>query len=207
MKYIDLSHTFNKKMSLYPGSEPPIIEQIASVNKSGYNMMRYDITNHLGTHLDAPGHMIDGGKFINEVDINRFQGKGIVIDCRNQKEIGIELLKYKVEGYDVVLLYSGWEHKFFDKAYYYDYPVLTDEAATYLTTTSVRVVGVDYFSVDPIDSKGFSVHKILLGNEFILYENICNLETLLDKEFHFYGFPILVEADGFPVRPVAQIKE
>ena len=206
MKYIDLSQTFNVDMSLYPNSQPPIIEQIASAKKDGYNMMHFDITNHLGTHLDAPGHMIENGKCIHQIPLEKFQGKGIVIDCTNHESIGINLIKGKIEGYDVVLFYSGWEHKYFDKEYYFNYPVLTNEAAIYITETTVRIVGVDYFSVDPIDATEFSVHHILLSKEFILYENICNLSQLVNKEFHFYGFPILVEADGFPVRPVAVLK-
>lgn len=205
MKYIDLSHTFNTTMSLYPNSNPPIIEQIASVKENGYHMTRYDITTHLGTHLDAPAHMIEGGKFIHEVPIDAFQGKGIVIDCRNQTEIGLDLLQGKIEKYDVVLLYSGWEHKFFEESYYYDYPVLTKEAAEYIVSSSIKIVGVDYFSVDTIDSKTYDVHQILLGNDLILYENLCHLSQLIGVEFHFYGFPVLVEADGFPVRPVAAI--
>lgn len=206
-RYLDLSHRFNKEMSLYPGSEPPVIEQITSVKEDGYNMMRYDITNHICTHLDAPGHMIENGKFIHEFDISKFQGIATVIDCRNQSSIGIECFEGKIDDIDTVLLYSGWEHYYESEKYYYEYPVLTIEACKYLIDKGIRIVGVDYFSVDPIDATKFSVHYELLGNDVILYENLCNLKDLIGKRFEFMGFPIQVEADGFPVRAVARIKE
>lgn len=207
MKYIDLSHRFNKEMSLYPGSEPPIIEQVATIKNDGYNMMRYDITNHLCTHLDVPAHMIEDGKLIHQFDISKFQGTATVIDCTNQSEIGVELLKGKVEEVEAVLLYSGWEHYYDSEKYYHEFPVLTIEACKYLVSNQIRIVGVDYFSVDSMNAEEFNVHYELLGNDVILYENLCNLKELVGKKFEFYGFPIQVEADGFPVRAVAKLEE
>ncbi len=207
MKIIDLSQPFTKEMSVYPGTDPPTIEQIATIKNDGYSMIRLDINNHTGTHLDVPGHMIENGKLIQDFSLNDFCGTGIVIDCTNQKEITKDMLKGKIGNHKAVLLHTGWDNLFKKEEYFYNYPVLTKEACEYLIKSKARIVGVDYNSIDPIDSKDFMIHQILLSNELIIYENLCNLKELLTKQFTFYGFPLPIEGDGVQVRAVAILED
>ena len=206
MKIYDLAQPFVKEMGLYPGAEPPKINQIATVKDDGFNLMHIDITNHIGTHLDCPGHMIENGKWIHELPIERFTGTGTVIDCKGHEEITIDLLIDKLDSVDTVLFYSGFEELFFKEEFKSNYPVLTKEACDYLIEKKIKIVGVDYLSVDPINDEDFNVHKTLLGNDFILYECLGNLKGLINATFEFYGVPLNIKADGFPVRPIAIIK-
>lgn len=206
MKIYDLSQPFTKDMGLYPGGEAPVIENIYTVKKDGFNMVRLDFTNHSGTHLDCPGHMIEDGKWIHELSLDHFIGSGVVIDCKGTSQISKEMLVGKVDNLDAVLFYSGWEHFFYDERITTSYPVLTKEACEYLIEKNIKIVGVDYLSVDPVFAEAFDVHKTLLGSGMILYENLCNLEQLIGKTFEFQGFPLPVEADGIPVRALAIIR-
>lgn len=206
MKLYDLSHPFNPQMGLYPGGSAPIIENIFTVKDDGFNMIRFEFTNHSGTHLDCPGHMIEDGKWIHQMSLEHFIGTGTVIDCRHVTAISKDMLSGKIDNVDTVLFYSGWEHYFYDERISSNYPVLTEEACTYLIDQNIKIVGVDYLSVDPVHAEEFDIHKTLLGNDIIIYENLCNLEPLIDRLFEFQGIPLHVEADGIPVRAIAIIR-
>ncbi len=62
MKYIDLTHTFKAKMPVFPGDAETKLEQVSFFDKDGYNSFRVDTGMHVGTHMDAPFHMLENGK-------------------------------------------------------------------------------------------------------------------------------------------------
>ena len=203
MKIIDLSHEFKDSTTLYPDTEKPTIENIGTVETNGSNSMRLTYTNHIGTHLDVQAHMIKDGKMIDEYELERFVGKGVVINCVGFKEINKKDLVGYIEGMDFVLIHSGYGELYNDQSYFTGYPVFTISAIEYLISEGVRGIGVDYISVDPIGSTDFKIHKPILGNDIIIYENLYNLELLLNKSFTFMGIPLKIKGDGLPVRAVA----
>jgi len=64
------------------------------------------------------------------------------------------------------------------------------------------MVGLDMCSPD---RPPFPVHKILLGGEILIIENLTNMEALEGKNFTIYAFPIKLQIDGAPVRVVAEV--
>ncbi|XMB87187.1 cyclase family protein [Mycoplasmatota bacterium WC44] len=206
MKYIDLSHEFREDMTLYPGSSKPIIEQVSNIETDGFNQLELSFTNHIGTHLDVQAHVIKGGKKITDYDISSFQGKGKIFDCRNVEEIGKDVFEDKLTDVDFVLIWTDYGKRFYNKDYMDNYPVLNKEGIDYIISNNVKGVGIDYISVDPINTSDMFVHKQLLRNDVIIYENLCNLHLLENTEFKFMGFPIQISGDGIPVRAVAEIK-
>ena len=68
--------------------------------KEGANESKLDIHVHTGTHVDAPYHVLDNGKRIDELNPDKFMGKCVVLDFTKEKnsitEISILLhLNYK----------------------------------------------------------------------------------------------------------------
>ena len=82
MKYIDLTHTFTASMPTYPGDPIPELKQIADFHNQGYTDWQVTTGMHVGTHIDAPLHMIPGGKRLSEMPIETFFGRGCLIDAR-----------------------------------------------------------------------------------------------------------------------------
>ena len=76
MKYIDLTHTFDADMPVYPGDPLPELVQIADLHKEGYTDYQIKTGMHVGTHMDAPLHMLDGGKRLSDIAVEKFLGKG-----------------------------------------------------------------------------------------------------------------------------------
>lgn len=203
MRLIDLTHTFGSQMPVYPGDPSPELKQIAQIPKEGFTDHELKTAMHVGTHMDAPLHMIEGGKYLSQIPIEKFFGTGHLIDARGKKEVGDELLERESIGKsDIVLVMTGWYKKFGEEDYYQSYPELTESFAQELVKSGVSIVGMDTPSPD---RPPFAVHKILLGNGILIIENLTNLETLLNvPHFDVIALPAKFHTDAGPVRVIAK---
>lgn len=205
MKVVDLTHTFTNDMPVYPGDPKSSLEQIAFIDKDTYNDHKLTTLMHVGTHMDAPLHMIENGKRIDEIDPERFIGKGVLIDVRGKDKIDVTVIEnaHIKEG-SVVLLYTGFGSKFGTEDYYKDYPELTEDFANKMVELKVKMVGMDMLGPDY--DKPWATHKILLGNEVLILENLTNLDQLTNVEdFEVIALPGKFKSDGAPVRVIAKI--
>src|SRR3989338_1949040 len=105
MHLIDLTHTFTDNMPVYPGDPLPKLHQITTLEKDGYNDHELTSVMHVGTHMDAPLHMIKDGKTMNQISVDHFFGKGVLLDARGKEKIEPELLTGKtIEPSSIVLI-------------------------------------------------------------------------------------------------------
>ncbi len=205
MKIIDLTHTFTKDMPTFPGDPKPTLEQVAFIAKDTFNDHKLTTIMHVGTHMDAPLHMIAGGKKIDEINPDKFIGKGVLIDVRGKDKINAEVLEnVSIEEGFVVLLFTGYGSKFRTKNYYKGYPELAEDFANKMVELKVKMVGMDMLGPDY--DKPWVTHKILLGNEILILENLTNLDQLLNiKNFEVIALPAKFNTDAAPVRVIAKI--
>ena len=210
MQIIDLSHSLKLGDLVIEGMMKPELKSIANIKENGYAMTSISIHSHTGTHIDAPAHIIEGTKKLDAFPISKFHGKGIHIPCQEfaNKEIPINYLKdfeSSIKNTDFIILHSGWSKKWNTAAYYDHFPVLSEEAAHWLTKFHLKGIGADMISMDPIQSQALPVHHLLLGNEILIIENLANLDALEPTtSFTFQCFPIKFDKiDGSPVRALA----
>jgi len=200
--YIDLSVLVDKQTPVYPGDPATKIEPAGVLAKDGYCDHYISIGTHVGTHIDAPMHMLEGGKSLDQIPLDQFVGNGKVIKINGNnfdvvKSAGIQ------EG-DVVLFNTGMSKKYYDKEYFEEYPAMSEAVANYLVETKVKMVGLDTGSADNQD--GFPIHKILLSGNVLIIENLTNLDQLEDKEeFKIYALPLKLNIDASPARVIAEI--
>jgi kynurenine formamidase len=206
MKFIDLTHSFTDGMPVYPGDPESSLKQTAHLSTDGYNDHLLHTLMHVGTHIDAPLHMIEGGKMMDEIDPSIFFGKGVLLDARNKPIIDKTILDgLAVEPGSIILVFTGFENKYRSPAYYENYPGLTEDFAERLVDLKVKIVGMDILGPD---QPPFLTHRILLGNEILIIENMANLEQLLGvKNFDIIALPAKLHADAAPVRVLAQIRD
>lgn len=212
MRVIDLTHAFNNLISIYPGGKPPVIKDIMTVEKDGVAEKHLSMDSHMGTHMDAPAHMIANGRTLDSYPPSDFLGKALVIDVSHLKErIGFEdILPFGpwLQDVNFVFFKTGWSKHWGKPEYLKDFPALTKKAASWLCEQRVRGVGIDAISIDVIESKDYPVHKILLGCEMFIIENLTNLDQLPEKAFDVVCLPMKIEnADGAPARVIAMIEE
>jgi kynurenine formamidase len=78
------------------------------------------------------------------------------------------------------------------------------EAANYLSNKEINAVAIDGPSIDAGIDSDFSVHKVLLKNNIIIIENLCNLDKINKKNFKLLAIPLkLQKASGSPIRALA----
>ncbi len=58
MELIDLTHSFTNKMPVYSGDRTPVLKQAGGIDKYGFVHFELQSGMHVGTHMDAPLHMI-----------------------------------------------------------------------------------------------------------------------------------------------------
>jgi arylformamidase len=83
MNVIDLTVQLSKSTPVYPGDPNLEITEIGTVKKDGFLEHSLVLPTHIGTHIDAPAHMIRGGRSISDYLASKFIGNGVVIDARN----------------------------------------------------------------------------------------------------------------------------
>lgn len=208
-KIIDLTHTINKKMTVYPNTPVPSLKENNTIKEHGFAELMVSMVTHTGTHIDAPCHILPGKKSLDDFPLDKFAGKAIVVDCGGESEISLKLLKSKeklIKKAEFVLFRSGWSEKWNKKTYFGPFPVLTTEAAVWLAGFDLKAVGFDYVSVDAMTSADLSNHRIFLSKEILIIENLTDLDKLPEGTFDFYAIPLKIEnADGSPVRAFAEI--
>jgi arylformamidase len=203
MKYVDLSVAINEDTPIYPGDPKTSIKPAGVLDKDGYCDHYLSIGTHVGTHVDAPMHMIAGGKSLDQIPVDQFIGRGVYVDVTDGNFDSVKSADIQ-EG-DIVLLHTGMSTKYHKPVYFDDYPAMSDEIANYLVQKKIKMIGVDTCSVDNKD--GFPVHKILLGGDVLIIENLTNLEQLMGKRFRLFALPINLQIDGAPARVIAEIEK
>jgi kynurenine formamidase len=203
MNLIDLTHTFDQDIPVYPGDPIPRFEQTACLDQDGFNACCLCSGMHVGTHMDAPRHMIAGGKFVCDVPTRQFFGRGHLIDARGHAVVTLDLLRAaRVRSGDIVLVMTGWYKHFRDDAYYRDFPEVAPDFARKLVSLGASIIGLDTPSPD---RPPFEVHKILLAGQVLIIENLTNLEALVGVgQFDVVALPTKLQCEAAPVRVVAR---
>ena len=209
MNVIDLSHPFSEDMPVYPGTESPEIVEACTIAGHGFAEKRLRLFSHTGTHLDAPAHILSGAVTLDRLEASRFVGSACALDVSGLNRPRIEIPdlekeRERIAKAEFVLFYSGWAKRWGDASYFEEFPVLSEEAARWLAGFDLKGVGADTVSFDEMNSATMAVHKILLGKNMVLVENLRGLETLVGREFVFFCLPLnIAGGDGSPVRAVA----
>lgn len=209
MPIVDLTHTLDRDMPVFPGTPQPSFEPKHTIDANGFSQLEIRTYSHMGTHIDAPFHMLGDGKTLDELPIDQFIGTATILPLHQLKgkEIRIEHLeKYEeqIKMVDFLLFDLGWRSYWGQDSFFHNFPCLTLEAAQWLTKWDLKGIGMDSCSVDPIDAEVFEIHHTILGAEMLIIENLTHLEKVKPEFFQFQCFPLKIKrADGCPVRAVA----
>ena len=214
MKIIDLTHIMTEYMAVFPGDEQPTFEKVTTHQEDGYMMTHISVWSHVGTHIDAPAHIIADTDTLDALPIDRFVGTALVIDCYDLGEGDaitmerIEMVKDRADKAEFILFRTGWDKYRNTDEYYGDYPCLDEEVMQYLIDGCKKGVGFDTLSPDPIDSEDLPRHIGFLENGIIIIENLVDLEFCGFDLFTLYALPLkYIDSDGAPARVIGIIGE
>ncbi|MGB3682630.1 MAG: cyclase family protein [Rubrobacteraceae bacterium] len=211
MKIWDLSQTYANGMPHAQTIPEPCFEQVKSVERDGYSVTQLTVATHIGTHIDAPSHLIEGGATVENIPLETLVGPALVvsIDKEPDGEITVEDLEGVVAGRPgyALLIRTGWGAKFGGEDYG-NHPYLSEAAARWIVDQGFRMIGLDVTTPDPpghlrTEDFDFQVHRILLGSGVLIVEHLY-LEEVVGEEFELVVGSLKVEhADGAPARVLA----
>lgn len=207
---IDLTHTLERGMLVYPGDPSPSFESFKTIDRDGVNLTKFTMGSHTGTHIDAPKHFIENGIGIDQIPPAKLVGEGYIGDL-STKRMGsgitsddLRKLDENLRPDDVMVCYTGCSERWGDESVARNYTYLTKDAADFLVSKKVRAVGIDFLSVEQFNSPPV-VHKTLLGNGIFIIESLSNaLRNMLGQRVLLICMPIkLKDGDGAPSRVFA----
>lgn len=214
-EWYDLSQPFYEEMPHAAVHPAPSFESVSDVETEGLGVTRFCAVTHVGTHVDAPSHLIPDGPTIDDLPLSRFAGEGVVLDvrCSEPREItvgDVEAAEGEVRQGDVVLLATGWGEKY-GTDQYDPHPWLSTGLAEWLVSQRATLVGIDTITPDvpvarrPSGWTAYPVHRELLGNGVLIAEHLGNLGAVCGDRLEIIGFPINIRGgDGAQCRFAAR---
>jgi len=203
MAIYDISVPIHEGLAAYPGDPRVRMEPALMLARGdGANVTRITLADHSGTHLDAPGHMLEGGATLDSIPLSLFLGRALVADLRGTAEIGPEELeKLSLRGEERLLLKTDNSRLWEGGAFRPDYVPLSGAGAEYLAGTGIRLVGIDYLSIERFGGDG-GVHRTLLGNGIVILEGL-DLSAVAPGVYELICLPLRIAGGGgAPARAV-----
>jgi arylformamidase len=181
MQVIDLTMRISSSMRVFHGSPQPCFIPWSRFDCHGYDSEAMFMSTHTGTHVDAPCHFKPGLASIDRIPADRLVSNAILI--RVQKHAGQlieqqDLGNHQIRQGDAVVIATDWEKHATSRNYMTENPGLSKQAAKHLARKEVNVVAIDCPSIDVGTDSKFTAHNILLSNNILAVENLCNLNII-----------------------------
>jgi arylformamidase len=209
-KWIDITAPLDPKTTpVYPG-DAPIQFKFLKDMRSGdaLTLSSYTLGAHSGTHLDAPMHFIKGGATIDQLSPDVLIGKVRVIDCSPDAMAvdAAELNKHEWKGAERILFRTRnsrnkWMH---DPNFHKDFTYVAPDAAQLMADNGVKLVGIDYISMEQFGAKQPKTHQTLLGKGIPIAEGV-DLSDVQAGDYQMIMLPLkIVGHEASPVRALLQ---
>ena len=195
----DLTHPLTTTFPAFAPGEEPKRRTVVTIDPDGYYMQEWTIIEHIGTHVDAPGHFTPGGRLATDLEPSELITPAVVIDIADRAArdpdtvVTVDDLRSferrhgRIPRDAAVLMHSGWGAKIDDADAYrgadaagtLHFPGFGAEACEWLLRRRrIRSLGVDTLSIDPGNSETFETHLILTGADRYGLENLANLDRI-----------------------------
>jgi kynurenine formamidase len=228
---LDLTYPLDEQTVFWPSNKPFRWNKSAwGRTGSGYWYAsgEFSMSEHGGTHIDAPIHFGERGLAVDEIPLARLVAPAVVIDVRNAVAIDRDyrLTIRDIEAWEqrhgeipreaVVLMLTGWGRHWPDPKRYLGsetptdpktlhFPGFSKEAAEFLVTNrQVAGIGIDTASIDHGPSRDFIVHQVVNGANRYGLENVAHLDAVPPKGATLVSLPVKIKGGtGGPVRIIA----
>ena len=201
----DVTVTIDSTVPTYlgdPSFKRRVVQAIADGKPADVSLLT--LSAHTGTHVDAPSHLIPGGKTVDVLDLTAMVGLARVVEFDAPGAITAEFLKgIDSLSADERILFktrnsSLWKKQVFAE----DYVGLSVDAAEWLIAKGVRLVGIDYLSIDAPGDANLPVHRALLANDVVVVESL-NLMQVSEGHYQLVCLPMKVGgSEGAPARVI-----
>lgn len=165
------------------------------------SLMTADV--HVGTHVDAPLHFVDGGADLEAIPLDNFIGPATVVDLSARTPITAgDLDRAQIaQGVERLLIRANQQPDWFERPFNPAFNALTQDAATWIGDRELKLVGIDYLSIQRFDD-GPETHQILLGAGVCILEGL-DLSEVSPGDYELVCLPLRLQvAEAAPARAI-----
>ncbi len=226
-RVVDLTHVLGTGFPSFLGPQAVFDEVLFTIPDDGFYVKQWTFDEHIGTHIDTPGHFALGGSLVDELDPSTLIAPLVVVDIKAKAQadpnatvevadlVAWERRHGRIPRGAIVCMNSGWAARVGDGDDYrggagfpdLNFPGFGVDATDWLIARrDVVGIGVDTLSIDPGNSATFDVHVSFLGSGRYGIENLRNLDGIPSKGALGFVGPIpWEEGSGGPCRVLAQV--
>lgn len=198
----DVTMTIQPDMLVFPGDPPMAMDMAKSMDTGGSsNVSLLRLGSHTGTHLDAPRHFVQGAPGIDRISPDVLVGPARVVQLPDAGLIDRRLLEgLELSGITRLLLGTRNSALLRKTEFDTDYVSVSEDGARYLVERGIKLVGIDYLSIEAYHQEGHPTHHILLEAGVVIIEGL-DLGAVPPGEYKLMCLPMKVkDADGAPAR-------
>jgi arylformamidase len=203
MPLIDVSLRLSSRLPIYPGNPSFEITAVKRLTEgASSNVSSLQLGTHTGTHVDAPRHFFEDGPGVDDLPLDVLVGPARLVHFPGRPAIGrADLESADLAGVSRLLIRTDNSERWaagagFDPAFVY----LDEAGARFLVELGVRLVGVDYLSVERYKLSGAPTHHALLGNRVVVVEGL-DLSAAPPGEYELLCLPLRIAGgDAAPAR-------
>lgn len=209
MRIYDVSVPISTVTPTYPGDPGIKIEQWAAISRGDpANVSLLHFGAHTATHVDAPAHFIEGAGKVDAMPLEILVGEACVLEIPDEARV-IDVRHVSVpemQGVERVLFKTRNSAFWTNPAGHFrtDYTYIGTDTAHALVEMGVRLVGIDYLSIEQFESEGFEAHQVLLGNKVVIIEGL-DLRKVTAGTYELICLPLKIASgsgDGAPARTI-----
>jgi arylformamidase len=207
MKIYDVTVAISETIPIWEGDPPAVVRgERALAAGDGANVSSLCFGAHTGTHVDAPNHFIEGTRRVDELDLAKMIGPCRVVEIATDVVAvepddlpsldGVERLILKTRNSEF------WSTP--EDGFRRDFTYVTHATARLLADANIKLIGIDYLSIEAPGSEGHPVHVTLLEKEIVILEGL-DLREVSAGDYELACLPLKYvggTGDGAPARTV-----
>ena len=227
MRVVDLSPRLERGIPNWPMHPPLVIDKAREKERDGYYCQLLLISEHTGTHVDAPVHFHPE---MPNASIDCFAPDTLIAsavtydfydrDLKPGELITLEMVRKYEDDHgvavgkdEIALINFGWMQRYWrtdskSTSFVKNAPGIAEDAIIYFKERGIRAIGCDTVACDMavIDGVGQETPGHILHwlpNRILIIEMLTNLDKLSPRCL-FVATPLKIhEGSGSPIRPLA----
>lgn len=194
-------------MITWPGDPAVTIEPSRRIAKGdAANVSEIHLGSHTGTHVDPPFHFLEEGATVEAMSLEALFGPAEVVDLSHVEEQilvdDLESANLSSDAQRVLLKTSNSQIWSGPPRFPDSYVALSPQAAQWLVDRHIKLVGIDFLSIERRRTPGHPTHKALLGAGIVIVEGL-DLRDVQPGTYTLACLPLkILEGDGAPARAI-----
>lgn len=207
MKIFDVTVPISEDAPIYEGDPRVQIEAVLKLaDGAAANVSHLCFGAHTATHVDAPNHFIEGTRMVDELELEKMIGPCRVVGVPDDVMLiepehigpfdGVERIVFRTRNS------AFWNDP--EAGFRTDFTAISAATARLLADADIKLVGIDYLSIEAFGSWDHPVHLTLLEKEIVILEGL-DLRGIEPGDYEIACLPLKFiggTGDGAPARTV-----